>query len=173
MTNKGKTEFGEASHITTRQCGDADRKKDEVQEAPSAGQDPKGTKSKKQEYSKDQGTKSEWGKGVYESSCECLICKGHFDPTCATTVECAGIGDHETALPKSAWWHPVFVMMSSWDSTSWCDLCLQWQLAYWDLYTVGTIGSFITDTARSNTLLRNNQRCDQPTNGDLYRPAVD
>ena len=115
-------------------------------------------------------------KGVW-ISCECLICKGHFDPTCATTVECAGIGDHETALPKSAWWHPVFVMMSSWDSTSWwmsvCDLCWQWQLAYWDLYTVGTTGSFITDTARSNTLLRNNQRCDQPTNGDLYRPAVD
>lgn len=47
MTNKGKTEFGEASHITTRQCGDADRKKDEVQEAPSAGQDPEGTQSKK------------------------------------------------------------------------------------------------------------------------------
>jgi len=39
---------------------------------------------------------------VYESSCECLICKGRFDATCATTVECAGIGDHETALPKSA-----------------------------------------------------------------------
>ena len=45
MTNKGKTEFGEASHITTRQCGDADRKKDEVQEAPSAGQDPEATKN--------------------------------------------------------------------------------------------------------------------------------
>lgn len=44
-SNKGKPEYGEASHITTRQCGDADRKKDEVQEASSAGQDPEATKN--------------------------------------------------------------------------------------------------------------------------------